>query len=262
MERTQTAHIGHAAAASRAGSVPSGSSRCAAVAAESCETGRIRAGKVQPSPTQASPLGTQRPDALPPAANLAPIPPGQRRARLRLPALLLTAALSACASAPRPQASAEDPRSGAVGVRSIDKLLVASDRMQLADNETFQLPLAEAGNAVPVYPPDLLAQRLPPQTVCLSLAIGADGAVFDSRPVGVAEGCPADAAADPRLVEAARAAVSRWRFDPAFRCVYPGPKPVDEQGCVTGREQAVAVSMAYSFVFEQRDGRGRVRIGG
>ena len=168
-------------------------------------------------------------------------------------------ALAACASAPR-QVAMPAP-TGAVGVRSIDKRLVAAERLALAANETFQMPLAEAGNAAPEYPQALLAQRLPPQTVCLSVAIGADGAVAGSRALAAGEGCPAQTPADPRLFDAARAAVARWRFDPAFRCVYPGAKPADEQGCVSGREEAVAVSLAYSFVFEQKDGRGTVRMG-
>lgn len=168
--------------------------------------------------------------------------------------------LSACASAPPHSAAQNDPPTGAVGVRSIDKLLTAPERMQLADNETFQMPLAERDNAAPVYPQSLLAQRLAPQTVCLNVAIGADGRVSGSRQVVVEEGCPASTAAAEPFVEAARAAVSQWRFDPAFRCVYPGAKP-QEEGCVTGREEALAVSLAFSFVFEQKDGKGTVRVG-
>ncbi|UJB17765.1 MULTISPECIES: hypothetical protein [Lysobacter] len=176
-----------------------------------------------------------------------------------MPALLLVA-LAGCASAPRSVEPVSDPRSGAVGVRSIDKLMPSDDRMQLADNETFQMPLAEAANAVPVYPAELLAQRLAPQTVCLRVAIGADGRVMDSQPIDDAQaGCAIGS--DPRFVEAARAAAAQWRFDPAFRCVYPGAKP-DEQGCVTGKEEPVAVSLAFSFVFEQKDGKGAVRVGG
>ena len=169
--------------------------------------------------------------------------------------------LSACASAPPHAATQDDPHTGAVGVRSIDKLLTAPERMQLADNETFQMPLAERDNAAPAYPRELLAQRLAPQTVCLNVAIGADGRVSGSDPVGIEQGCPASMAAAPQFVEAAQAAVRQWRFDPAFRCVYPGAKP-QEEGCVTGKEEAVAVSLAFSFVFEQKEGKGTVRVGG
>ncbi|ROU05130.1 hypothetical protein D9T17_20060 [Lysobacter enzymogenes] len=179
---------------------------------------------------------------------------------LRLAPAALALALAACASAPPPQAS--PPPTGAVGMRSIDKQWAGAQRMELAANETFQMPLAEAGNAAPHYPQELLAQRLPPQTVCLSVGIGAQGRVIGSRALAAGEGCPTTPTPqDPRFVEAARAAVAAWRFDPAFRCVYPGTKPVDEQGCVSGREEAVPVSLAYSFVFEQKDGRGTVRMG-
>lgn len=171
-------------------------------------------------------------------------------------------ALLLCACAGAPPSPPSPPPTGAVGMRSIDKQLVGAQRMRLAANETFQMPLAEAGNAAPSYPQALLAQRLPPQTVCLSVGIGADGRVIGSRALPAGEGCPAtQAPPDPRFAEAARAAVAAWRFDPAFRCVYPGAKPADEQGCVTGREHAVPVSLAYSFVFEQKDGRGTVRMG-
>lgn len=182
----------------------------------------------------------------------------------RWPSLLLASSLlAACATHPNPPEVEQTGRSGQVGVRSIDKLMPASERMQLADNETFQMPLAEYGNPNPLYPPVLLAQRLPPQTICLRVAIGEDGKVMDSQPIDdAASGCPRPAQTDPRFVEAARNAVAQWRFDPAFRCVYPGARPIDEQGCVSGREEAVAVSLAFSFVFEQEDGKGSVRVGG
>ncbi len=182
----------------------------------------------------------------------------------RWPSLLLASSLlAACATHPNLPEAEQTGRSGQVGVRSIDKLMPASERMQLADNETFQMPLAEYGNPNPLYPPVLLAQRLPPQTICLRVAIGEDGKVMDSQPIDdAASGCPRPAQTDPRFVEAARNAVAQWRFDPAFRCVYPGARPIDEQGCVSGREEAVAVSLAFSFVFEQEDGKGSVRVGG
>jgi len=182
------------------------------------------------------------------------------RVAIRFAGVGLIAGLAACAGAP--PAAETDPRSGAVAMRSIDKQLLGADRLPLAANETFQMPLAEPGNAAPAYPEDLLAQRLAPQTVCLNLAIGADGAVAGSRAVERADGCPTPDTVDPRFFAAAQAAVAQWRFDPAFRCVYPGAKPAEEQGCVSGREEAVAVSLAFRFVFEQRDGRGLVRIGG
>jgi hypothetical protein len=54
----------------------------------------------------------------------------------------------------------------------------------------------------------------------------------------------------------------QWRFDPAFRCVFPeGVRPAPGVCSGTGVEEIPqAVSLVYRFVFEQRDGRGNVRM--
>lgn len=172
----------------------------------------------------------------------------------------LLAALGACATAP-PRAA---PPSGQVGVSEVDAAVPAEARMTLAPNETFQAPLPATGNAIPDYPPELLAQRLPPQALCLRVSIDTQGAVSDTEPVATGPDCPEIERTAPAFYDAAQAAASSWRFDPAFRCLYPEGTTPDPQGGCWGegvREESQAVSLVYRFVFEQVDGKGRVRLG-
>jgi hypothetical protein len=178
-------------------------------------------------------------------------------ARTRLPAGLAALILAGCASLPAQTA----PR-GEVGVREVDTAVAPASRLSLGANESFQRPLFASDNALPDYPALLLAQRLPPQPVCLRVGISAEGSVVVSEPVHAGVDCAATARAAPGFVAAARAATRQWRFDPAFRCVYPeGLRP--EHGMCVGKgvkEVPQAVSLVYRFVFEQVDGRGRVRM--
>ena len=158
-------------------------------------------------------------------------------------------------------------RSGDVGVSDITALAAPSGRLVLADNQTFFLPLPAAGNALPIYPPTLLAQRLPPQVVCVEIGVGTQGDVIGAVPIAAVAECPLEApgvqaAGDRRFLDAARNAVLGWRFDAAFRCEYPNDAARTRQDRSGGRETPQAVSLAYRFVFEQRDGRGSVRLSG
>lgn len=173
-------------------------------------------------------------------------------------------ALTGCASAPRPVVDTIAPRMGAVGVLEMTEAVPDSARLKLAERETFQMPLAEGPLATPAYPEALLAQQLPPQVVCLRVGIGADGRVMGTWPNPEVGSCPSMDAIDQRFVDAAITATADWRFDPAFRCVYPDAEAKDRAdglGCMGGREVAEPVSLAYRFVFEQHDGRGSVRLG-
>ncbi|MFD0740447.1 hypothetical protein ACFQZQ_14270 [Lysobacter koreensis] len=154
--------------------------------------------------------------------------------------------------------------SGQVGVRDITGLVPLAARMELADHESFLMPLDDHDNAMPVYPESLLARRLPPQALCLRVSIGVDGAVMASAPIDEgAPACPDIHAIDAAFFHAAQTVVSGWRFDPALRCVFPtvAAKEHVEASCSGGEEVPVPVSLAYRFVFEQRDGHGSVRIG-
>jgi len=176
---------------------------------------------------------------------------------------LLALALTGCASSPAPMAEAPDARTGAVGVNEITEAVPASGRLALSQQESFQMPLAEGALALPDYPASLLAQRLPPQVVCLHVGIGADGRVVGTWP-SESEGCPAPDTVDAGFREAAAAAAAQWHFDPAFRCVFPDAATkarAASLGCMGGREVPQPVTLAYRFVFEQHDGRGSVRLG-
>ena len=192
--------------------------------------------------------------------------PGVRSAAM----LLVPALLAGCTHvrvSPAESAMPAVSRSGAVGVTDISDFAAPSGRLALADNETFFLPLPAAGNALPGYPPSLLAQRLAPQVVCLEIGVGAQGEVMTALPVAATAQCPVEypglqAAADPLFLDAARDAVLGWRFDAAFRCEYPSDAARIREDCSGGRETPQAVTLAYRFIFEQRDGRGSVRAAG
>lgn len=187
----------------------------------------------------------------------------------RFPAWMLScAALAGCVhTSVSPVAVAAASRTGDVGFKDISALGAPSGRLVLAENETFFLPLPAAGNALPAYPKSLLAQRLPPQAVCLQIGVNTQGDVMTALPIASATQCAGDdpgvqAAADRRFSDAARETVSHWRFDAAFRCEYPNDAARTRGDCSGGRETPQAVSLAYRFIFEQRDGRGLVRRSG
>lgn len=169
-------------------------------------------------------------------------------------------ALAACSTAPVPGTAPTTVRSGEVGVEELSATIASSDRIVLGDNENFLPPLPEPGNAPPAYPAELLAQRLPPQVVCLRVSVSEAGSVTASSPLVRPPDCVAlDATVQP-FVAAAQAVVGGWRYDPAVRCVFEhSPKP-DYPTCVDARETPQAVSLTYRFVFEQHDGRGSVRM--
>ena len=179
------------------------------------------------------------------------------RSGCRLLSLML---LAGCATH-APVATDEDPaRSGQVGMNEISALIPQPSRMELADNESFLMPVEDDANPMPSYPEALLAQRLSLQAVCVRVAVDADGGVMSSSPAVAPPNCPA--AGDPAFFDAVRGAVAGWRYDPALRCVFPDAKTKDETvgSCGGYTEIREAVTLTYRFMFEQKDGRGSVRM--
>jgi hypothetical protein len=168
--------------------------------------------------------------------------------------VLASALLAACSSA---------PQRTAVEAQRVAPNASAGERAVVAPNERLNPPIPDSANGLPAYPADLLPLRLPPRAVCLRLTIDEHGAVTDAQ-VGVwAEHCPPPDSIEAPFADSAIGAASKWRFEPAFRCVFPTSETAPSSGCIGDgvREVPLAVRQVYRLVFEQFDGQGRVRQG-
>lgn len=175
-------------------------------------------------------------------------------------AMLCAAILTGCAT-PAPLAIVpEAVRDGRVGAEDITHADLAQPRLVLAAHEAFHEALPEPSNPLPAYPPALLAQQLPPRSVCVHVAVGGDGRVLFARPLRDRRGC--EAPMEPAFEAAAIEAVNAWRFDPAFKCVFAdeATKRRDGPGCADALAVRQAVSLAYRFEFHQENGRGAVQM--
>ena len=177
--------------------------------------------------------------------------------------LLACLLLAACATrrADPPPDAAPASRAGSVGFQDISGLVNVPVRVSLAPNETYLEPLEAVGSPMPGYPPVLLGARLAPQTVCVSVAIDAQGGILSSGGVIAPPACPAPAEA--AFLDAVRTTLAGWTFEPARRCVFPSvaAKELANANCSGGREIPIPVTLTYRFVFEQHDGKGVVRMG-
>lgn len=172
--------------------------------------------------------------------------------------LLLAASLGACTTPAH--RVVDNPDSGRTQVEALPDS-TPGERLKLAVNERFLMPLPELDNAPPEYPHAMLVKRLPPRILCLSLSIDADGAVTAATPMIEGEACAAGSLTEEPFIQAAIDAVRGWQFIPAARCVYPDNAPVGGACGLDGsHEEPQAISLAFRFRFEQVDGQGRVRI--
>jgi len=172
----------------------------------------------------------------------------------RIALLTVTLLLAACGGREtRPEAG----RDGDVGVSMV--AVPSTERMVLPDNERFEYPLPDPANRFPRYPDDQLVDELPPIVVCVALSVGEEGQVFRIDPMQEGDDCVATADAPEPFRQAVFDALGYWRFEPAFRCVYPEGVQPGALGCIEPAEVVpVAVRLPYRFVFEQRDGQGIV----
>ena len=136
-----------------------------------------------------------------------------------------------------------------------------SARYEMSDHQAFVYP-APQGNQPPAFPEALERRELAPTTLCASFVVDAGGAVRDVALLEDA-GC-AVAASQPVLGGAVLEAVSAWRFEPAMFCTYPDAatrnRDWNGHGCAgeVAEARPVAVTLAYAFTFEVRNGRPRV----
>lgn len=147
---------------------------------------------------------------------------------------------------------------------AVDQRLIlpeGSARYELADHQAFVFP-APAGNATPGFPEAFEPRDLPPTTLCASFVVDATGGVRDARLLRD-PGC-VDPGVQPQLGAAVIAAVSAWHYQPAVFCTYPDAatrnRDWNGSGCAGAVKEAtpVAVTLAYAFTFEVRNGRRRV----
>ncbi|MBK8068783.1 MAG: hypothetical protein IPK27_14495 [Rhodanobacteraceae bacterium] len=172
--------------------------------------------------------------------------------RLRHCALAALAMLAACAS--QPPVPPEPAASGRVsGELILDPgTLVAEPE----PDEVHEPPMQRAGNLSPVYPAELIAARLPPQSVSVRIVVDREGRVARVDPLEGA-GTP-----DARFLAAVREAVMRWRFEP-FRVIEWADGPdADGNGEPDGQqvvgEQTRPFRFDMRFRFEVVDGVARV----
>jgi len=176
--------------------------------------------------------------------------------------LSLAMLLAGCATH-SPVANDDAARAGQVGMREISGMIAQPSRVTLAPNESFLVPVEDDANAMPAYPDVLLSRALPPQAVCMSVAVDRDGTVMSSAPAVAPPACPGTDAVDPAFFATVQRTLEHWRYDPALRCVFPDARTKDETvgSCGGYTEIPEAVTLTYRFVFEQNDGRGSVRMG-
>jgi len=136
------------------------------------------------------------------------------------------------------------------------------DRLVLADNESFLMPLDDMKNTHPDYPQSLLARQLPPRTVCLRVGINEKGAVTVVAKAPASEYCVNDA--EPEFLAVSETAAKTWKFDPALRCVFRNAKDKQLAGtsCSGGKSVPEAVTLLYRIRFEQVDGQPKVHVVG
>ncbi|MDR0182769.1 hypothetical protein [Lysobacter arvi] len=173
--------------------------------------------------------------------------------------MLCMALLAGCAMQP-PVDTVESAHAGQVGMNEISALIPQPSRVELAENESFLMPLEDDANPMPAYPAPWLSKRLPPQAVCVRVGVDRDGSVLSSAPAIAPPNCPEPA--DPVFFATVREAVTQWRYDPALRCVFPDARTREHTvgSCGGYTEVPEAVTLTYRFVFEQKDGRGSVRL--
>ncbi|WP_372018809.1 energy transducer TonB [Pseudoxanthomonas sp. 10H] len=147
---------------------------------------------------------------------------------------------------------------------AVDQRLIlpeGSARYELADHQAFVFPVP-AGNAAPGFPGAFEPRELPPTTLCASFVVDVTGVVRHVRLLRD-PGC-ADPGVQPQLGATVVAAVSEWHYQPAMFCTYPDAdtrnRDWNGNGCAGAVEEAmpVAVTLAYAFTFEVRNGRQRV----
>lgn len=140
-------------------------------------------------------------------------------------------------------------------------LPASAARYDMAAHQAFVYP-APMDNAAPSFPLGEMPRELAPVTLCVGFVVDGEGRATEVSPL-LQPGC-ADPQSQPALRDAALAAVSTWRFQPALFCDYSDAATRDRDwnghGCAGAvvQSRVVPVSLAYAFTFEIREGRQRI----
>jgi len=148
---------------------------------------------------------------------------------------------------------ADSPRTGSVAMQAVS----ADDSQSYAvdTNETWFEPAPMDDHVAPVYPEELLAQKLPATTVRVRLIVDKNGIVTDSTALEAPPGYP-------QFFAAVQAAVRQWTYSPLVRSV-PGEKETQLyfngwSATYSGKATAMPFHQDYDIVFTQEDGKGVV----
>jgi TonB family protein len=129
-----------------------------------------------------------------------------------------------------------------------------SQSYAVATNETWFEPTPMDEHVAPVYPEELLAQKLPPTTVRVRLIVDQDGTVTDSTALEAPPNYP-------QFYAAVQAAVRQWAYSPLVRSV-PGEETTlyfhGWSSTYPGKATAMPFHQDYDIVFTQKDGKGVV----
>lgn len=167
---------------------------------------------------------------------------------------LVCMALAACAPVP-PKHSANDARSGVSGRVEAQGLAVpAAQRYSAEGNVKYVQALGYPENAMPEYPPQILALHLPETIVRVRLVVDAAGNV-----TGVAALDDAVGVGKESFLALIRKTCFGWKYSPLLRLdLASGPTTVEEDGATVtyeGRPTALPFHLDYAFRFTQHDGK-------
>ncbi|WP_434030675.1 hypothetical protein [[Pseudomonas] boreopolis] len=176
---------------------------------------------------------------------------------------IVLVSIGGCAPVTVKHVATPPARDGAVGMSEITDEIKQSNRLVMAENETFIPPLENEGNKTPAYPQGLLGENVPPRNVCVQVAIDEKGNVMRVAPIAQPPKCADAQSIEPQILEEIEQTLSAWRFEPGLRCVFPDLKTKETTYGSCGDAKAIpeAVSLVYRFVFEQKDGSGVVTVG-
>jgi len=145
---------------------------------------------------------------------------------------------------------------------AVETDLQGNQRMELPENEGFQTAFPKPGNPIPEFPPELIEKQEGPIYVCLNLHVSDTGETRDALPSWGSRGCPArEDAPDAHYIYSAINTMREWKFEPAFRCVFPKREKPHPQ-CLGNYKDEIptAVMLAFRVVFDNSNGQREVRV--